>query len=107
MAYHDQDRVKEILCSKKFERRFPNTLTDPGEILAEYGRIRERGYVISDGETLSPSAVGVGVPVFNGEGIVKGCMVIAFIKDPDYEAKIPRYLEVLSENAEELSKYMP
>jgi len=107
MAYHDQERVAEILSSKKFEKHFPNTLTDPGEILDEYAKIREQGYVISDGETLSPSAVGVGVPVFNREGIVKGCMVIAFIKDPDYKARITSYLEILSENAKDLSKYMP
>ncbi len=107
MAYHDQEEVKRLLASQQFEKQFPNTLTEPEEILAEYRRIREQGYVTSIGETLSPSAAGVGVPVFNRTGDVKGCMVVAFIKGPDYQERVQTYLEVLLEHARELTRYFP
>jgi DNA-binding IclR family transcriptional regulator len=107
MAYHDPARVQKLLRSEKFEKQLPNTLTDPDEILAEYARIREQGYVISDGETFSPSAVGVGVPVFTRSDQVLGCMVVAFIKSDDWGERMERYLAVLREQAATLSRSIP
>ncbi len=107
MAYHDPKRVEQLLRAQKFEKLLPNTLTKPAEILAEYRRIREQGFVVSDGETSSPSAVGVGVPLSGRGGDVKACMVVAFIKGDDYEERIERYLEILREHTAELSRYLP
>lgn len=107
MAYHDQRRVEKLLRSQKFEKLLPNTLTKPAEILAEYRKIREQGFVVSDGETSSPSAVGVGVPVPGRSGEVKACIVVAFIKGDDYKERIARYLAILKPHAAELSRYLP
>jgi DNA-binding IclR family transcriptional regulator len=108
MAFHeDQARVERLLRSQKFEKHLPNTLTEPEEILAEYARIREQGYVLSEGETFSPSAAGVGVPVFTRAGKVCGCLVVAFIKSDDLSERVERYLTVLREHAANLSRCIP
>jgi DNA-binding IclR family transcriptional regulator len=105
--YPNQERVKELLYSQKFEKLYPNTLTEPEEILKEYENIRKKGYVISDEETFGPSVVGVGVPVFNTKGEVKACIAMAFIKGNDYKEKIVEFKEVLLTHSKELTKYMP
>ncbi len=107
MAYHNPVRVEKLLRSQKFEKHLPNTLTDSDEILAEYARIREQGYVISDGETFSPSAVGVGVPIFSRDGEARSCMVVAFIKGTDYQERVTKYLAALRDHAEKLSRFIP
>ncbi len=106
MAYYDQDRVRELLYSQKFEKLYPNTLTDPEEIIEEYRRIREQGFVISDEETMNDLVVGVGVPIFNSAGKVKACIATAFVKGANYKEKIEEHKKVLFENAKEMTKYL-
>lgn len=105
MAYHDQERVKSLLYAQKFEKICPRTLTEPEEILEEYKKIREEGFVLSD-EEKGANIGGVGVPVFNSKGQVKSCIALAFIKGPDYDERIERYIKILSKGAKEISKYM-
>ena len=106
MAYHDQDRVKQLLQEQTFEKVAPNTLTTPDEILEEYARIREQGYAISD-EEVAPLVMGIGVPVFNRSGEVKGCLACAFLKGPDKDEKIKEFLKLFQQGAEQISRYMP
>jgi len=107
MAYHDPHTVQRLLSGQTFQKLFPNTLTEPNEILEEYARIRKQGYVISNGEVYDPAAAGIGVPVMNPVGMVKACMAIAFIKGPDFESKTAYYLSVLKKYAENLSQFIP
>jgi DNA-binding IclR family transcriptional regulator len=105
MAYYDQDRVKEILKNKVFEQVCENTITDKEELLKEYERIRQQGYVVSINETF-PFAVGVGVPIRNTSGEVKACVAIAFFKREDYKEKLENMKKVLLKYQDEISKYM-
>ncbi|HVI39080.1 MAG TPA: IclR family transcriptional regulator C-terminal domain-containing protein, partial [Anaerovoracaceae bacterium] len=105
-AYYDQERVKQLLAEQKFEKYGPNTLTEPEEILHEYENIRQQGYVISD-EEVAPLVVGVGVPVFNQRGEVKGCLACAFFKGPDKDKKIEEFIRLFKYGAEEISRYLP
>jgi len=105
-AYHDQERVKQLLTGQKFEKFGPNTLTDPEDILKEYEIIREQGYVVSD-EEVAPLLVGVSVPVFNQSGEVKGCIACAFLKGDDSDEKIERFIKLFQKGAEELTRYLP
>ncbi len=107
MAYHDRDTVRSLLAEQRFEKLFPNTLTDPEEILREYDRIRSKGFVVSDGESYGTAAAGVGVPICNPSGVVRACMAVAFIKGPDFEEKKERFLPILKTCAEELSRFIP
>src|SRR5665648_209410 len=105
MAYYDQEKVEKLLDSQKFEKKGPNTLTEKGEILEEYRKIREKGFALSD-EEKGPHIAGVSVPIFNKKGEVNSCIAMAFIKGIDYEIKVEKYLMILSDGAKELSKYM-
>lgn len=107
MAYHDEGIVQKLLSESKFEKVCPNTLTEPKEILNEYKKIREQGYVVSD-EEVAPYVVGVGVPVFNVKGIVEACLAVSLLKGPSFnEEKICEFVRILKEGAEEISKYLP
>lgn len=105
-AYYDQDRVKQLLSQQKFEKFGPNTLTEPGDILREYEKIRKQGYAISD-EEVAPLVVGASVPVFSQSGEVKGCIACAFIKGDDKKEKLEKFVELFKKAAEELTKYLP
>jgi DNA-binding IclR family transcriptional regulator len=105
MAYHDENKVKELLDKSHFEKSCLNTLTDKNDILREYEQIRSRGYAISD-EEVTPLLVGVGVPVRNSKGVVMACIAAAFIKGPEYMEKIEYIKDVFFEAAKEISKYM-
>ena len=105
MAYYDQEKVEKLLDSQKFEKIGPNTLIEKEEILEEYKKIRENGFVLSD-EEKGPHISGVGVPIFNKKGEVDSCIAMSFIKGEDYEKKVEKYLMILSDGAKELSKYM-
>lgn len=105
MAYYDPEKVEKLLDSQKFEKVGPNTLTEKEEILEEYKKIRENGFVLSD-EEKGPHIAGVGVPIFNKKGEVNSCIAMAFIKGEDYEKKVKKYLQILSDGAKEISKYM-
>ena len=106
MAYYDQDRVKQLLFEQSFEKVATNTLTDPKAILNEFKKIREQGYVISD-EEVAPLVAGVGVPVFDKAGEVKGCLACAFLKDHDVEDKLQTFLQIFKQGAEEIERFLP
>lgn len=105
MAYHDRERIIELLKSQHFEKVCPNTLTEINEILNEYDKIKANGYVISD-EEVTPYLCGVGVPVFDQKGNASACIVIAFIKGPDYYKKTADYIDILKTGALEIGKYL-
>lgn len=105
-AYHDQEKVKQLLSEQKFEKVGPNTLTEPDDIIREYENIRNQGFSISD-EEVAPLVVGVSVPVFNQRGEVKACIACAFLKGDDKVYKIEKFKKILKQGAEELSRYLP
>lgn len=109
MAYHDPEIVKDLLYSQKFEKVTENTLTEPEEIINEYKKIREQGFVISYCE-VSTYAIGVGIPVFNSKGAVIACVAVSFIKGKDLETdmkKIEDIKNILMTYSEEFTNYIP
>lgn len=109
MAYHDPEIVKQSLYNQKFEKITENTLTEPEEILDEYKKIREQGYVISDCE-VSSYAMAVGIPVFNSKGIVKACVAVSFIKGSSGRSdtdRIEEFKNIFYSYSEEFTKYIP
>jgi len=105
-AYYDQERVRQLLYEQEFEKCGPNTMTNPEDILREYAKTREQGYAVSDEESTS-HMIGVGIPVLNQDGEVKGCLGCAFIKGDDRVEKTEKFIKILKTGAEQLSRYMP
>jgi len=106
MAYHDRSKVLQMLEKQTFKKTCENTLTDHKEIIKEYDRIRQQGYVISD-EEVFPLTVGVGIPVFSNDGEVRHCAAVSFLKDKNYQEKIEECKNVLNEYREELNNLIP
>ncbi len=105
MAYYDQKRVEEMLEEQTFTKVAKNTLIQTDDILNEYEKIRQQGYVISDEETF-PYAVGVGIPIANSDGEVKTCVAISFLKQGRYKKKIEKMLQILMDHRIEMKQYM-
>lgn len=110
MAYHDPVVVEALLDKQEFEPLTSRTLIRKEDILKEYQRIREQGYVMSKGEW-ADYIYGVGVPIKNRSGKVVACVALSFIrgsKDSDEETdqKCMELLSILQEYAPEFTRYL-
>jgi succinyl-diaminopimelate desuccinylase len=94
MAFHEKPITAEKLRGMKFEKTTPNTLTTPEEILAEYKKIREQGYVISIDENLS-YVIGVGIPIRGQEKKYNNVVAVSFFRQDNYLEKIEEIKQVL------------
>lgn len=107
MAFHEPlEELKEIVYSTDLEKKTEITITDPEELLAEYARIREQGYAISDGENIE-GAIGVGVPVRNSKGKVVGSIATAAIKASITPERLEFIKESVIDAANRISKLIP
>lgn len=96
MAFHEKPITAEKLRGMKFEKTTPNTLTTPEEILAEYKKIREQGYVISIDENLS-YVIGVGIPIRGQEKKYNNVVAVSFFRQDNYLEKIEEIKKILFE----------
>lgn len=96
MAFHEKPITADKLKGMKFEKTTPNTLTTPEEILAEYKKIREQGYVISIDENLS-YVIGVGIPIRGQEKKYNNVVAVSFFRQDNYLEKIEEIKKVLFE----------
>lgn len=96
MAFHEKPVTAEKLRGMKFEKTTPNTLTTPEEILAEYKKIREQGYVISIDENLS-YVIGVGIPIRGQDKKYNNVVAVSFFRQDDYLEKIEEIKKTLFE----------
>ena len=105
MAYYDPVIVKELLDGFTFEKTAPNTLTEKEDILREYEKIRQQGFVESIEETV-PYVIGVGVPLRSPDGQVENVVAISFFKQDDYREKLERLKNILLRYQRELEMYL-
>ncbi len=96
MAFHEKPITAEKLRGMKFEKTTPNTLTTPEEILAEYKKIREQGYVISIDENLS-YVIGVGIPIRGQEKKYNNVVAVSFFRQDNFLEKIEEIKNILFE----------
>ncbi|GHF18742.1 IclR family transcriptional regulator [Amycolatopsis deserti] len=67
MAAFDDELAKRVLSSSRLEQYTPLTLTNRATLRAEYAEIRERGYSVSDGESVE-GIIGLATPIVNANG---------------------------------------
>jgi len=103
--YEPRDRLEALVRSTPLPRYARNTITDPEALLAEYAKIRERGYAISD-EEHSDGLVGIGAPVFDSSGRIFGCVATALIKGACDDTVIDSLVPRIIAGAAEVSKYI-
>ncbi|SHK85610.1 IclR family transcriptional regulator [Desulforamulus aeronauticus] len=101
-AYHDTERVKELLNATKFIKHTPNSIVEPEAILQEYQKIRDQGYAISDEERFLES-FGIAVPIMNDHKNVWSCLCITGPKVRFTSEKINSWIQLLKSKANEIS----
>jgi DNA-binding IclR family transcriptional regulator len=104
--YEPYDELVALVRSTELKARTQHTITDPDALLAEYAKIREQGYAISDEENMI-GAYGIGVPVRNREGKVVGSVAAAAIKKTLTDELIDDILRELKDGAERIRRLMP
>lgn len=105
MAYHDHKTVLELLDGATFEKTASGTLVESEDIIREYQRIRDNGYVESIDEVAS-YICGIGVPLRSPNGRVENVVAISFFRQDDYREKLERMKEILFKYRGELEKYL-
>lgn len=106
MAYHDQAVVEKLFDQNApFEKLTKNTITEKANLLEEYRRIREDGFVTSIEESF-PLVIGIGIPLYGSTGEVKNVVSISFFKEENYLEKMDALKELLLKYKKELEKYI-
>lgn len=105
MAYHDNSIVESLIDETTFEKVCQNTIIEKNELIEEYKRIREAGFVTSIEETF-PLIIGIGIPLFSNTGDVKNVVSISFFKQDNYLDKLESLKELLFKYKKELERYI-
>ncbi len=103
--YKPIEELESIVRGTLLEKATHNTIIDPELLLKEYAKIREQGYAISDEENLM-GALGIGVPIFNTEGKIYGCIALAAVKNTIRTDDLEFYIDILKKGAKEIQKYI-
>lgn len=106
MAYQDPEYIERTLSGRVFEKTFYNTLTTKEELLAEYARIRDRGYSFSVDE-LGIDILGVGIPIFGENGRIKACVAVGFYRGEGWEDKLHRVKDILLGYQVQIERNLP
>ena len=106
MAYYDERRVREMLNGLTFKKTAENTLTKTEDILKEYEKIRQQGYVESIEETV-PYVMGTGIPLKSRNGKIENIVAISFFKQKSHMEKMEKLRDILFKYKRELELYLP
>ena len=103
LAYKSQTYTENILQEKELKKYTPHTITDPAELLKEFGRIRNKGYAIDD-EERTPGVRCIAVPIFNYSGNVNQCIGLSAPKELINEKALDVYVKELKKYGMLISK---
>ena len=101
-AYHNEERIKEILSQSELTKKTQNTIVDQEELLLEYEIIRSRGYAISDEENREGS-FGISAPIHDQNGDVWSCLCLAGPKERFTKRKVNNWINLVINGANEIS----
>lgn len=68
MAAFNPELTGRVLSSSRLDQYTPSTLTKRADLKAEYDAIRERGYSVSDGESVE-GIIGLATPIIDAAGV--------------------------------------
>lgn len=106
MAFQPDEYIEEYLNTHTFEKMCPGTLTEKEELWKEYKKIRAQGYSESIDE-IAIELIGTGIPLFDKDGKIWGCIAVAFFKEQDWKQKIVNIRNVLFSYKNRLEKCLP
>ncbi|MEQ2455848.1 IclR family transcriptional regulator [Flavonifractor hominis] len=106
MAYAaPPEELPALVRSLKLEPVSPGAILDPEQLLAEYQSIRAHGYAESENEFLD-GTLGLGVPVFNPDRTIHGCIALGALKSQSFLAKKDACLQELKRGAWRLEQVL-
>ena len=102
-AFQDENVIRKRLMEEPLIPLTEYTITSPEALLAEYAKIREQGYAISDGE-LRTETIGIGAPIRDESGTVWAAISVGAPRLRVDGGKLERYIFLVREIAQEMSK---
>lgn len=102
-AFQDEELIRKRVMEEPLKAFTERTIISPQALLDEYAKIRQQGYAISDGE-LNIETIGIGAPIHDESGNVWGAISIGAPRMRVDEAQKERYIFLIKEIAEEMSK---
>jgi len=102
-AFEGEETIRDRLSNEKIQAHTEKTLTSLKSILADFAKIRERGYAVSDGE-YAREAFGIGAPIRDSDGKVWAAISIGAPKNRMTPEKVAEYVPLLLETAGRISQ---
>lgn len=104
-AYHDPERMEELLRKTELVKVTPTTITDHHQLWEEYRNIRLQGYAHSNEEN-TLGAFGISAPIYERPGIVSTCLCIAGPKERFTPERIQKWTLAVTLGAQEISQLL-
>jgi DNA-binding IclR family transcriptional regulator len=101
-AWDDLGELAALLDSVELPRYTAITPARPAEIVELLTRVREQGYLVSQG-ALDPDAVGVAAPVFDSRGTVLAAVSVVAVASRVTGTRIDTLVDAVRRSAETLS----
>lgn len=101
-AYWPAEQLDNYLRQHPLEKKTEHSISDPDILKAEFAKVREQGYAISDEEG-SKGAMGVAAPIYNHEGHVFAALGIGGPKNRIDSEVIRHWLDLIISGAKEIS----
>ncbi|MEW2571848.1 IclR family transcriptional regulator [Streptomyces sp. NPDC047070] len=100
---HTTDAERERILSRKLLRKTARTIVEPGLLLQDLAKVRERGYAVNDGED-TDEATGIAAPIYGLHGTLDA---VVSVTAPRFRAPAERIAELgqmVTRAATEISK---
>lgn len=98
----ENDEARAFIAKHGLEATTPNTITDPDELLAELGRIREQGFAV-DREEDSPGIICVASGVTDPAGHCIGAISVSDLAISMSPDRVEKIAEIVKDHARRLS----
>ena len=102
-AFQDEEVIRKRLMEEPLTPFTERTITSPVALMEDYEQIRKQGYAISDGE-LNIETIGIGAPIRDESGGVWAAISIGAPRMRVDATKRERYIFLVCEIAEEMSR---
>jgi len=100
-AFQEEEFIRRLVYSLDLTRLGPNTITNPENLLAEYNKIRQCRYAVSD-EEYSPGLVAIAVPISDKHDQVWSAISVAGPKNRLNPSEPREMLELLRQSSQQI-----
>jgi DNA-binding IclR family transcriptional regulator len=103
LAFLSDAEIATIIKRTKLAPLTKLSIAEPESLWAEIARVREAGFALTRGQRIQ-GAVGIAAPIFNGTGVVTGCICLTIPEQRFDPAGVRGLVEALSECIDEITE---